>query len=247
MTTAYSEEQLTMKRVVSLFFMPAVLFLSVFVLSAVLLEHHGPVYLSLPIAILVVLVPFELSVLIAANRRQYGRAGLRVAFRRHEPMPVWRIVMEGLVLFGWAGLVYAFLQPIENSLLLGSVFRFVPGFLRSTTFATQLAGFPKTVIVLTCTTNLVVTGLIGPIVEELYFRGYLMSRMEYLGKWAPLVVSVLFSAYHLFTPWENLTRIVVFLPLHYTVWKERNLYIGMVAHCACNLAVGVSLFSLAMK
>ncbi|MHB8107805.1 MAG: CPBP family glutamic-type intramembrane protease [Candidatus Cryosericum sp.] len=247
MTTAYSGEQLTMKRVVSLIFMPAVLFLSVFVLSAVLLEHHGPVYLSLLISILVVLVPFEVGVLVAANRRQYGTTGLRVAFKRHEPMPVWRIVLEGLVLFGWAGLVFAVLQPFENSILLGSVFRFVPGFLRSTTFAAQLAGFPKAVIVLTCTANLIVNGLIGPIVEELYFRGYLMSRMEYLGKWAPLVVVVLFSAYHLFTPWENVTRIVVFLPLHYAVWKDKNLYIGMVAHCACNLAVGISLFSLLMK
>lgn len=247
MTTAYSEEQLTMKRVVSLIFMPAVLFLSVFVLSAVLLEHHGPVYLSLLISILVVLVPFEVGVLVIANRRQYGTTGLRVAFKRHEPMPVWRILLEGLVLFGWAGLVYAVLQPFENSILLGSVFKFVPGFLRSTTFATQLAGFPKSVIVLTCTANLIINGLIGPIVEELYFRGYLMSRMEYLGKWAPLVVAVLFSAYHLFTPWENVTRIVVFLPLHYAVWKDRNLYIGMVAHCACNLAVGISLFSLLMK
>jgi hypothetical protein len=30
-------------------------------------------------------------------------------------------------------------------------------------------------------------GVIGPVVEELYFRGFLLPRMEGLGRWAPLV------------------------------------------------------------
>ena len=41
----------------------------------------------------------------------------------------------------------------------------------------------------------VLNGAIGPVVEEPYFRGYLLPRMERLGRWAPLV-NASFSIYH---------------------------------------------------
>ena len=48
----------------------------------------------------------------------------------------------------------------------------------------------------------------GPIVEELYFRGYLLPRMEWMGRWAPLVNVSLFSLYHFWSPWQILGRIL---------------------------------------
>jgi membrane protease YdiL (CAAX protease family) len=47
------------------------------------------------------------------------------------------------------------------------------------------------------------------VVEEMYFRGYLLPRISRLGAWAPLVNTVLFSLYHLFTPWLNVGRIAI--------------------------------------
>ena len=46
-------------------------------------------------------------------------------------------------------------------------------------------------------------------VEKMYFRGYLLPRISRLGAWAPLVNTVLFSPYHLFTPWLNVGRIAI--------------------------------------
>lgn len=240
----YPGEQLSMRRVIPLVFIPAILLLSVFIVSSVALKDYVPVYLCLLLSIVIIIVPFEIGVIGIANRRQFGKFGLQAAFKRHVPMPMWKIVLTALLLFSWAGLVFALLQPVENSLLINSVFKFVPDFLYSTTFTAQLAVFPKWIISLTCIVNLIFNGLIAPIVEELYFRGYLMSRMERFGKAAPFIVAVLFSLYHLFTPWENITRIIAFIPLHYFVWKNKNLYIGMLAHCACNLAGAIPLFGL---
>ena len=48
----------------------------------------------------------------------------------------------------------------------------------------------------------VLNGVIGPVVEELYFRGFLLPRMERLGRWAPLVNATLFSIYHFWSPWQ---------------------------------------------
>ena len=241
---ANADEQLSMGKVLLLVFIPAILILLVFVGAAVLLKEYIPVFLCLLLTIVVVLLPFEIAIIGIANKKKYGKFGLKVAFKRHESMPKWKIVFLSSLLFAWAGLVFTLLQTRENLFLINSVFKFVPDFLLSTTFVKQLATFPKWMIALTCIVNLIFNGLIAPIVEELYFRGYLMSRMERFGKATPLIVAVLFSLYHLFSPWENITRIIALVPYHYCVWKFKNLYIGMLVHCACNLVGAIALFSL---
>ena len=61
-------------------------------------------------------------------------------------------------------------------------------------------------------------------VEELYFRGYLLPRIAHTKGWAPLISTVLFSLQHLFSPWQNLGRILAFLPIAYTVACKRILW-----------------------
>ena len=73
--------------------------------------------------------------------------------------------------------------------------------------------------------------MVGPIVEELYFRGYLLPRMK--GKFGPLVHSFLFAAYHIFTPWMIITRTIGLLPLIYVV-KRKNIYVGIIVHILLN-------------
>lgn len=87
---------------------------------------------------------------------------------------------------------------------------------------------------------LVVNGLVGPIVEELYFRGYLLPRMDRLGRWAPLVNVSLFSLYHFWSPWQVAARILGIGPMVFAVHWKRNVYLGMVIHCTLNL-IGVLL------
>jgi membrane protease YdiL (CAAX protease family) len=81
---------------------------------------------------------------------------------------------------------------------------------------------------------LVFNGFVGPTVEELYFRGLLLPRMSMCGKLAPLANAVLFSVYHFFSPWENLTRIVGVTPMIYSTRKNRDIRIGMITHCSLN-------------
>jgi membrane protease YdiL (CAAX protease family) len=82
--------------------------------------------------------------------------------------------------------------------------------------------------------------IFGPLVEELYFRGYLLPRMDkYAGKWAPFLNTVLFSIYHFFSPWENLIRIVATYPLVYLVWKKRDIRFGIFVHIIVNTIGGI--------
>jgi CAAX protease family protein len=76
--------------------------------------------------------------------------------------------------------------------------------------------------------------LVGPIVEELYFRGFLLPRMERFGRWAPLLNVSLFSIYHFWSPWQVVARVLAIAPTVYAVHRTRNVYVGMAVHCTLN-------------
>jgi hypothetical protein len=77
-------------------------------------------------------------------------------------------------------------------------------------------------------------GFVGPVIEELYFRGHLLPAIDRLGIWAPVLNTVLFSVYHLWTPWQNPGRIIALLPWVYTVWRTRSIYLSIIVHVAVN-------------
>jgi uncharacterized protein len=81
-----------------------------------------------------------------------------------------------------------------------------------------------------------VNAVAGPIVEEVYFRGYLLPRISRFGAWAPLINTVLFSIYHFFTPWQNIGRIIGLLPLVYFVWWKRSIHISIAVHVLGNVS-----------
>ena len=85
--------------------------------------------------------------------------------------------------------------------------------------------------------NIVLTGILVPITEELYFRGYLLPRMpSRFGRLKPAAHSVLFAIYHFDSPWMIPVRTLGILPLIYTTIHTRNVRPAIIAHCLVNLA-----------
>ncbi|MCY4013176.1 MAG: CPBP family intramembrane metalloprotease [Gammaproteobacteria bacterium] len=100
----------------------------------------------------------------------------------------------------------------------------------------QATGDPEAVgIVLFA--HILLTGILVPITEELYFRGYLLPRMPgQFGRLRPAAHSLLFSVYHFDTPWMIPVRTLGLLPLIYTTMYTRSVRPSIVAHCLVNLA-----------
>ena len=98
----------------------------------------------------------------------------------------------------------------------------------------RVADYSSTAWTVTLVAFLAINGLVGPIVEELYFRGYLLPRMEWMGLWAPLANVSLFSLYHFWSPWQLVARILGFAPTVYAVRWKQNIYLGMAVHCSLN-------------
>jgi uncharacterized protein len=91
--------------------------------------------------------------------------------------------------------------------------------------------YSRTILTVTYALFLIFNVFLAPLVEELYFRGYLLPRMK--GRFAILLHSFLFAAIHVFTPWMLITRTLGLLPLIFGT-KKKNIYVGMIVHILSN-------------
>ena len=96
--------------------------------------------------------------------------------------------------------------------------------------------FPTSVIAITFALNVVFTGIVTPISEELYYRGYLLPRMPLaFGAAGPVVHSFLFAVHHFHSPWMIVTRTIGLLPTIYVTRYTRSLLPAIVSHSLVNI------------
>jgi membrane protease YdiL (CAAX protease family) len=86
--------------------------------------------------------------------------------------------------------------------------------------------------------GLFLSGLAASIIEELYYRAFLMPRIPVSGRWAPAVNAALHSICHFYTPWNYLMFFLAFLPLAYYVRLRGNLLPTIITYILFN-SVGI--------
>jgi uncharacterized protein len=228
-------EQHSVARTLVLHLLPGALILVFFVAIAPLVVRGlgFPPVMAVYLAILFVLIPFELGYLIYQARKRGVPLGDIVLYR--QPVPRGQFLALVVALFLWGIIVVALVSPV-NSFLKESLFSWWPWWLDYTVgFSTGGARFSTTALLITWAFGLIVDGIAAPVVEEMYFRGYLLPRISRFGAWAPLINTVLFSLYHFFSAFQNLIRIITYLPIVYAAWWKRNIYISMAVHILGNL------------
>ena len=99
---------------------------------------------------------------------------------------------------------------------------------------TQYESYPKNILVVDFVLQLVVTGIILPWVEELYFRGYLMPRLSRYGKWSPLLSGLFFGLYHLWQIYSFPTVFLLGTALGYIVWWKKDIRLSIGLHVIAN-------------
>lgn len=228
-------------RETALHLIPGVLFLVAFVLLARLIAAWGlPGSFAAYIANLVVLVPVLVGVMWWMSRRSGGWKTV-ILYRRR--LPIRRYLLIGGGTLAWAVLVFALVDPVLSAPLRDGLFSWVPDWFdlgRRVEGAEQLG---RTGLVASWMLGLMVGSLVVPVAEEIYFRGFLLPRLERLGGWAPVLNTVLFAVYHVAQPWLIPTRILATLPLFWMVWRTRSMQLAIAVHVALNL-VGDSLLTL---
>jgi len=231
-------EQLALPALLGLFLIPGALVTLAYVAFEPLAEAAGfPPLAALLLAILVVLLPIEIGVILRAGRDQPDRIRSVIPYRRSLPLRSWLWLVPVLILAAFVG--FGLSMAFEPAVI-GSLFAWLPDWFVRPIDLDRIGDYSREAWLVTLGAYLVLNGFLGPIVEELYFRGYLLPRMEWMGRWAPLVNVSLFSLYHFWSPWQIVGRILGFGPTVYAVrWKE-NVYLGMVVHCSLN-TIGIIL------
>jgi membrane protease YdiL (CAAX protease family) len=225
-------EQHSLATSVVLHLLPGVLILLFFLGATPLLTERGfPTLFCLFLAVAVVLIPFELGYILYQARRRDGTFSLQGVVRYRDRIPAWQYVAFVPPFLGWALISYFIIAPPIQDSVKGAYFSWLPAWFF---LDYNLAQSSKSVLLATWLTGLLFNGIAGPVVEELYFRGYLLPRISRLRGWAPLLNVALFSVYHFFSPWRNVERILALLPGTYIIQWKKNIYLGMIPHCLLN-------------
>ncbi len=231
------KEQHSVVRTVVLHLLPGVLATLFYLAAAPLVRSLGfPSMMAFFVAILLVIIPFELGYPLYRARKNGSSLESVILYR--ESVSRLQFVALVLSLLAWSGIFYVLIYPPLDTFFIDNVFWWLP---ESFFFAEDFARYSTTVLLITWAFGMVVNAIVGPIVEEVYFRGYLLPRISRLGAWAPLVNTVLFSLYHFWTPWQNMGRIVGFLPIVYVAWYKKSIYVSMGAHVLGNVSTMVML------
>lgn len=231
-TNTEENEQHSLAKSVILHLLPGILILAFFVAFTPILTSKGfPTLFCLFLAVALVLIPFELGYILYQAKKKNKTFSLEGIVLYLQKMPSWQYFSFILLILAWALVAYFVIAPPIQDSWKNEYFSWLPGWFF---LDFNLDQSSKSILIITWIMGVFFNGFAGPIVEELYFRGYLLPRISRLKHRAPLLNVFLFSIYHFFSPWRNLERILALLPGAYIIQWKKNIYIGMIPHCLLN-------------
>ena len=168
--------------------------------------------------------------LLYLGKATTGRLSLETVVLYRERIAPWTLVLAVAGVFGWALVVLPFVGWIDQWLL-EQVFASWPAQPRIDT-----TGYSTTRVIGTQIASVLIGGIITPIAEELYYRGYLLPRVQWMGLWAVPWTATLFALAHFHSPWGFPSRMLLLPVLIYAVQRTRSISVGIWAHCIGNTA-----------
>ena len=241
-------EPMSVPKSIILHLLPGILILIFNILLEPFVVQLGfPTILTLILVDLIILVPFELGFLLYISKKENSNYNLKELIPYFESVPAKSFIGFVIITFIWAFLVNMLMFPVTN-FLSENIFSWMPEVFFSTD-PIRLETFDPTQynqlnLVIVLILALIGTGISVPIVEELYFRGYLMSRISRFVIWTPVINVALWSLYHFWSPWSFFAYLIGFIPVAYAVLKTKNVYISIIGHMIANLFLVISFISL---
>ena len=187
--------------------------------------------------ILVSIVPVQIGILLYVTKKTTKTYNILKLMPYFEKSKLVEYLLFVIIMIVWALCVSTIFTPIENGFR-DSFFAFVPDnfALRNINYAAA----SKSMLIFTASLAIFTNGIVAPVTEELYFRGYLLPRINLPSGMAVIASAVLFSLYHFFSPWYFLSRVLMMIPLYYWVMKRKNIRFSIIAHVIANVFTSVS-------
>ena len=241
-------EQMSIPKSILLHLFPGVLIFIFDILAAPFVEQLGfPTILTLILANLVILIPVELAILLYMSKKENDNYNIKELIPYFEPLSLKNFIGLIILTFIWAFLVNMLMFPV-TVFLSKNVFAWMPEVFFSNDPATletmDFTQYSQINLIIVLILAFLGIGIGVPIVEELYFRGYLMSRVSRFSIWASVITVALWAFYHFWAPWSFLAYLLAFIPVAFVVLKTKNLYIAIIGHMVANLFLVISLVPL---
>ncbi len=208
------DEPHSISKSIALHLLPGILIGAFYFSIVTLVRDLGfPSIMALALAGLFVLVPFELGFLLYQKHLKKEKL-FNGIIKNCKSIPVnqyfvWIPIV--LILSALIFLCFGFTIDIAKGF-----FDWIPsGMFLDMGLSKE---YSKASLIVTYSLFLVLLVFVLPIVEELYFRGYLLPRMPVrFNSWNQFIHSLLFALYHTWSPWMIIVRTFGALPLIYVV------------------------------
>jgi len=225
------QDQITLKRQLWYHFYPGIAITLAYIwISRYLVDWGYPGLTALLVVELGVLAPIGMAHLAYKGYQLNGKFSLKHVISYTQRLSTKQYLKWTLIGILGCLLIYVPMYPM-GILIKEHVFYALPPWYFDPGFGTSDLDLIAKVFLL----GIFIDGIVGPVVEELFFRGYLLPRMAYLKNWAPIVNGVLFGLYHFWQPHNYLAIIGVGVVISYVVWKKKNVYLGIAIHCTLNV------------
>jgi membrane protease YdiL (CAAX protease family) len=217
--------------------LPGIFILVLFVIVAPLATRAGLPPLVSVLGSAALGLSFQVWHLLHEGKKRNGKWSLKGVIQYNEPIPfksyLWIVPLFLVPTF----ILGILTDPIGKALL--NLMPWLPAWFEVRD-AAQLMQYPRWIRVFTYLVLVFpINGIAAPIIEELYFRGYLMPRLSRFGIWTPLLAAALFTLYHFWQPYYWITQFLSILPLVYVVWWKRNVRLGIIIHASLNILGGL--------
>ncbi len=234
-------EQHSVGKSLTLHILPGLLIGAVFVVSAPLAMHLGfpPLFAMVSAGILVGL-GFQLWHLLNEGRKRNGMWSLDGIVLYREPMLLRQYLVWVPLFTILAFIINGLTSPIGAALL--NELPWLPNWFEMRDLS-MLTSYPRPALLITFTLYLLLNGVAAPVIEELYFRGYLMPRLSRFGRWTALIEVAFFTVYHIWQPYYWITQFFSMLPVVAAVSWKRNIQLGIIVHMTLNIIGGLLLMA----
>ncbi|MGW8182108.1 MAG: CPBP family intramembrane glutamic endopeptidase, partial [bacterium] len=225
--------------------LPGVLVTGAFIILNAPLKSSGyPPLLAFLLAILLVDIPVMLGIMYYEGKKLNGSYSLNGIVLYREKVSWKTFVLLFIAAFVVVYLLIMLAAPITN-VLTQSVFSGLPNwfFLEE---RSQYEAYSRNVLIVVFVFQLILTGIILPWVEELYFRGYLLPRISRFRAWAPLIGGFFFGLYHVWQLYGFATVFLLGTALGYIVWWKRDIRLSISLHIFANALVRLTFLMAAL-
>jgi hypothetical protein len=194
-------------------------------------ENGFPSVMALIIAGVFVLLPFELGTLFYYKKKS-GKPFFDGVIVYSKQMPKCQYLLWISVILVSSGFIFTVLNNFSE--YIKTFFSWIPNdYILDSGLSDN---YTKANLLITYLLFFVFIVIVIPVVEELYFRGFLLPRMRLRTNGLTAIIhSALFAVYHTWTPWLIVTRTLAVFPLIYIVKRKENIWVGIISHCLLNL------------